>query len=88
MARDDFILPIGKAKIMRPGKDVTIVAYSRNVKFSLQAAKELEAKGIDCEVINLRSIRPLDRDTIIDSVVKTGRLVAVEDDYPQHGIGS
>jgi pyruvate dehydrogenase E1 component beta subunit len=61
----DFLIPIGKAKIMRSGKHVTIVAYSRNVKYSLEAAEILSKEGIECEVINLRSIKPLDRTTII-----------------------
>jgi len=73
----DFVLPIGKAKIMRQGTDVTIVAHSRSVKFCLEAAELANKKGIKCEVINLRTLRPLDRDTIVDSVKKTGRLVTV-----------
>lgn len=81
-------MPIGKAKIMREGTDVTIVAYSRNVLYSLEAAKILEKEGVSCEVINLRSIRPLDRDAIVNSVIKTGRMVTVEDGFPQHGIGA
>lgn len=73
---------------MREGKHVTIVGYSRNVKYSLQAAEELAKEGISCEVINLRTIKPLDRDTIIKSVIKTNRLVTVEDGFPQSGIGA
>ena len=73
---------------MKEGKDVTIVGYSRNVKYSLEAAKLLEKEGISCEVINLRTIRPLDRDCIVKSVMKTGRLVTVEDDFPQSGVGA
>lgn len=84
----DFVLPIGKAKIMRPGKDVTLVAYSRGVEKTLAAAEQLAKKGIDAEVINLRSIRPLDRDTIIESVKRTSRLVTVEDGWPQSGVGA
>lgn len=84
----DFIVPLGKAKIMREGSDVTIVGYSRNVKYSLEAAALLEKEGISCEVINLRTIKPLDRDTIVSSVIKTGRLVTVEDGFPQSGIGA
>lgn len=84
----DFVVPIGKAKIMRQGKHVTIVAYSRNVKYSLEAAAQLEKEGISCEVINLRSIRPLDRETIVKSVMKTSRLVTVEDGFPMCGIGA
>ena len=86
--RDDFLVPIGKAKVMREGDHVTIVAYSRNVKFSLEAAEKLSREGISCEVINLRSIRPLDRTTIVKSVMKTSRLVTVEDGFPMCGIGA
>lgn len=82
----DFVVPIGKAKIMREGKDVTIVAHSRMVGVSLKAAEELEKKGIHAEVINLRSIRPLDIDTIVASVKKTNRLVTVEDGWPTFGV--
>ncbi|GBF98394.1 hypothetical protein Rsub_10789 [Raphidocelis subcapitata] len=70
----DFVLPIGKAKVMRPGKSITITAHSKMVGFSLQAADKLAAEGIDCEVINLRSLKPLDRDTIAASVRKTHYL--------------
>ena len=80
--------PIGEAKIMREGTDVTIVSYSRMVGESMKAAEELAAQGISAEVINLRTIRPLDRATIVESVKKTHRLVSVEDGYPQHGVGA
>lgn len=83
-----FCLPIGKAKIEREGKDVTITAFSKMVGYALQAAQELEKEGISAEVINLRSIRPLDRATINASVRKTSRLVTVEEGFPQHGIGA
>ncbi|KAK9090045.1 hypothetical protein Sjap_023222 [Stephania japonica] len=83
-----FCLPIGKAKIEREGKDVTIVAYSRAVGHSLKAADILSKEGISAEVINLRSIRPLDRSTINASVRKTNRLVTVEEGFPQHGVGA
>jgi pyruvate dehydrogenase E1 component beta subunit len=84
----DFVLPIGKAKIMREGKDVSIVAHSRAVAVALEAAELLEKKGIRAEVINLRSLKPLDTQTIIDSVKKTNRLVTVEDGWPHSGIGA
>lgn len=84
----DFLLPFGKAKIMREGKDVTIVAHSRPVGFALQAAEILAKDGISAEVINLRSIRPLDRTTITESVKKTNRLVTVEGGWPTFGIGA
>ncbi|KAK6924622.1 Transketolase-like, pyrimidine-binding domain [Dillenia turbinata] len=81
-----FCLPIGKAKIEREGKDVTITAFSKMVGFALQAAESLAKEGISAEVINLRSIRPLDRATINASVRKTNRLVTVEEGFPQHVI--
>lgn len=84
----DFVLPIGKAKIMRPGKHVTIVSHSFAVQTALDAANELSAKGIEAEVINLRSLRPLDTETIFKSVQKTNHLVTVEQGWPQCGIGS
>lgn len=84
----DFVIPIGKAKIEREGKHVTIIAHSRSVGVSLDAAKELESLGVDSEVINLRSLRPLDEDTIIQSVMKTNHLITVEGGWPQCGIGA
>ncbi|KAL7179656.1 hypothetical protein ACSBR1_042958 [Camellia fascicularis] len=83
-----FCLPIGKAKIEREGKDVTITAFSRMVGFVLKAAEILAKEGISAEVINLRSIRPLDRSTINASVRKTNRLVTVDEGFPQHGVGA
>eukprot|EP00252_Welwitschia_mirabilis_P027059 TRINITY_DN9145_c0_g1_i1.p1 TRINITY_DN9145_c0_g1~~TRINITY_DN9145_c0_g1_i1.p1 ORF type:complete len:370 (-),score=92.68 TRINITY_DN9145_c0_g1_i1:126-1235(-) len=83
-----FCLPIGKAKIEREGKDVTITAFSKMVGYALKAAEELAKEGISAEVINLRSIRPLDRVTINSSVRKTSRLVTVEEGFPQHGVGA
>ncbi|MBS0523160.1 MAG: pyruvate dehydrogenase complex E1 component subunit beta [Proteobacteria bacterium] len=84
----DFVLPIGKAKIERPGKHVTITAFSIMVGKALQAAEELAAHGIEAEVINLRSLRPFDTGTIVDSIKKTNRLVSVEEGWPFAGIGS
>ena len=84
----DFVLPIGKAKIDRPGKDVTIVAFSIMDGKALQAADELAKNGIDAEVINLRSLRPFDTETIVASIKKTNRLVSVEEGWPFAGIGS
>lgn len=81
----DFVLPIGKAKIQRPGKHITIVAHSKLVDTSLEAAKELAGVGIEVEVINLRSIRPLDTETIFKSVQKTNHLITVEGGWPQSG---
>lgn len=84
----DFLIPFGKAKIEKEGKDVTVVTFSKQVGFSLDVAKKLEAEGISVEVINLRSLRPLDRETIIASAKKTGRVVSVEEGWPQCGIGA
>jgi pyruvate dehydrogenase E1 component beta subunit len=84
----DFILPIGRAKIERPGADVTITAFSIMVGMALEAADALAAEGIDAEVINLRSLRPLDTDTIIQSVAKTNRLVTAEEGWPMASIGA
>lgn len=81
----EFVLPIGKAKIQRAGKHVTVVAHSRPVEYCLAAANELAGSGIECEVINLRSVRPLDVETICKSVQKTNHLVTVEGGWPQSG---
>lgn len=85
---ENFVIPIGRAKIEREGSDVTIVAYSIMVGKALQAAEKLAEEGISAEVINLRTIRPLDRYTIIESVKKTNRIVSVEEGWPYAGIGS
>ncbi len=85
---DDFLIPIGKAKVRREGADVTIVCHSRMVKYSLEAAETLAAEGIDCEVIDLRTLRPLDTDTVIASVKKTNRIVCAEEGWGQHGVGA
>lgn len=82
----EFVLPIGIAKIQRPGKHVTIVAHSRPVEAALNAANELAGSGIEAEVINLRSIRPLDVETIFKSVQKTNHLVTLEGGWPQCGM--
>ncbi|CAD8101614.1 unnamed protein product [Paramecium primaurelia] len=84
----DYLIPIGKAKIMKEGKDVTIVTFSKMVKFSMLAAAELEREGISCEVINLRTLKPLDRNTILESIKKTHRVVTVEEGWGQCGIGA
>lgn len=86
--KDDFVLPLGKAKVEREGKHVTLVSHSRPVGFCLEAAAQLAKEGIECEVINLRSIRPLDIETIKKSVKKTNRLVTVEGGWPMFGVGS
>tara|TARA_R110002096_G_scaffold416576_2_gene619229 strand:+ start:43028 stop:44422 length:1395 start_codon:yes stop_codon:yes gene_type:complete len=85
---DDYTVPIGKASVARPGNDVTLVAYSIGVKFALDAAEKLAAEGIDAEVIDLRTIRPLDMETIIESVKKTNRVVCVEEGWATCSVSS
>ena len=85
---DDWILPIGKANTLRRGSDVTVVAFSIMVGRALEAADRLAEQGISAEVINLRSIRPLDIATIVESVKKTSRLVTCEEGFPFAGIGA
>jgi pyruvate dehydrogenase E1 component beta subunit len=85
---DDFTVPIGQAAVLRPGKDVTIVAFSLVVGLALEAAEHLAANGIDAEVIDLRTIRPLDKGTVVRSVMKTNRLVTVEEGWPFAGVGA
>jgi pyruvate dehydrogenase E1 component beta subunit len=84
----DFTVPIGKAKVERSGADVTIVTFSIMVGKALEAAETLSSEGIDAEVINLRTLRPLDTETIVQSVKKTNRLVSVEEGWPVAGMGS
>ena len=85
---DDHVLPIGKARIVREGSDVTIVSYSIGVGFALEAAETLAQDGIEAEVIDLRTLRPLDRDTILESLAKTNRLVVAEEGWPTCSIAS
>jgi pyruvate dehydrogenase E1 component beta subunit len=85
---DDYVLPIGKARIARSGKDVTIVSYSIGVGVALEAAAKLEAEGIDAEVIDLRTLRPLDKKTVLESLKKTNRMVVVEEGWPVCSIAS
>ncbi|HZP70480.1 MAG TPA: pyruvate dehydrogenase complex E1 component subunit beta [Pseudolabrys sp.] len=85
---DDFVLPIGKARIARPGSDVTIVSWSMGMTYALKAAEELAGAGIDAEVIDLRTLKPMDTDTIVASVQKTGRAVTVEEGWQQNGVGA
>jgi pyruvate dehydrogenase E1 component beta subunit len=87
-AGPDYLVPIGKARVEREGSDVTVVTFSRPVGRALEAAAALEKEGISVEVINLLSIRPLDRETVLNSVKKTHRCVTVEEGWPQHGIGA
>lgn len=85
---DDWIVPIGKAKIVRPGRDVTIVSFSRMVGVCLEAAEKLAEQGVEAEVIDLRTIRPMDTETVLNSVRRTNRIVSVEEGWPTAGIGS
>ena len=85
---DNFVLPIGKAKIARTGNDVTIVSWSMGMTYALKAAEELAGAGIDAEVIDLRTLKPMDNETIIASVQKTGRAVTVEEGWQQSGVGA
>ncbi|ASV87176.1 pyruvate dehydrogenase complex, E1 component, beta subunit [Ochrobactrum quorumnocens] len=85
---DDFVLPIGKARIHKQGKDATIVSFGIGMTYAIKAAEELAGLGIDVEIIDLRTIRPMDIPTVVESVKKTGRLVTVEEGYPQSSVGT
>jgi pyruvate dehydrogenase E1 component beta subunit len=87
-AGDDILVPIGKARIARAGKDLTIVSFGIGMVHALRAAEELEREGIDAEVVDLRTIRPMDSEAVIQSVKKTGRCVTVEEGWPQSGVGA
>lgn len=84
---DDFVLPIGKARIHKKGKDCTIVSFGIGMTYAIKAMEALSEQGIDCELIDLRTIRPMDIPTILESVKKTGRLVTVEEGFPQSSVG-
>jgi len=85
---DDYVVPIGKAKVARSGTDVTLVAWSMGMTYALKAAEELAKENISAEVVDLRTLRPMDTDTVIASVQKTGRVVTVEEGWQQSGIGA
>jgi pyruvate dehydrogenase E1 component beta subunit len=85
---DDWVLPIGKARIARAGKDVTLVAWSIGMNYALGAADELAKQGIEAEVIDLRTLRPMDIETVLESLKKTNRVVVVEEGWPQSGVGA
>jgi pyruvate dehydrogenase E1 component beta subunit len=85
---EDYVLPIGKARIIREGKDVTLVSYSIGVGVALDAAETLAGEGIEAEVIDLRTLRPLDRETVLASLAKTNRLVVVEEGWPTCSISA
>jgi pyruvate dehydrogenase E1 component beta subunit len=84
---DDFVLPIGKARIHKTGKDVTIVSFGIGMTYAIKAEAELSGMGIDAEIVDLRTIRPMDLDTVIASVRKTNRLVTIEEGFPQSSVG-
>ncbi|MBI5319756.1 pyruvate dehydrogenase complex E1 component subunit beta [Bradyrhizobium sp.] len=85
---DDYVVPIGKARVARRGKDVTIVSWSNGMTYALKAADELARQGIEAEVVDLRTLRPMDTETIVASVKKTGRAVTVEEGWQQSGVGA
>ncbi len=85
---DDHTVPIGRAKVVRSGDAATIVSFGIGMTYATQAAEALAADGIQCDVIDLRTIRPMDIDTVIESVKRTGRVVSVEEGWPQHGVGA
>jgi pyruvate dehydrogenase E1 component beta subunit len=85
---DDYLVPIGKAKVVRAGSDVTLVAWSMGMTYALKAAEALAKEGIEAEVIDLRTLKPMDSETIVASVKKTGRLVSVEEGWRQSGVGA
>ena len=85
---DDYVVPIGKARVARTGKDVTLISWSNGMTYALKAADELAKEGIEAEVIDLRTLRPMDTETIVASVKKTGRAVTVEEGWQQSGVGA
>jgi len=85
---EDLLVPIGKARIHRVGKDVTLVAWSIGLTYAIKAAEELAKEGIEAEIIDLRTLRPMDTETIIASVKKTGRCVTIEEGWAQSGVGA
>ena len=84
----DYVIPIGKSKVQRPGKDVTIVTYSKGLEISMKAADELAKEGIQAEIVDLRTLRPLDMEPVIESFKKTNRAVVVEEGWKSYGVGA
>jgi pyruvate dehydrogenase E1 component beta subunit len=84
----DYVIPIGRSKVQRPGKDVTIVTYSKGLEISMKAADELARQGIEAEIVDLRSLRPLDMDPVIESFKRTNRAVVVEEGWKSFGVGA
>jgi pyruvate dehydrogenase E1 component beta subunit len=85
---DEYTVPIGKSKIQRPGRDVTIVTYSKMLEKSIKAADELAKEGIEAEIVDLRTLRPLDMEPVLESFMKTNRAVVVEEGWRSYGVGS
>jgi len=85
---EEYLVPIGKAKVKREGTDVTLVSYNKSIKLCMEAAEKLEGEGISVEVIDLRTIRPLDYHTMVESVKKTNRLIAVDESWPMFGVSA
>jgi pyruvate dehydrogenase E1 component beta subunit len=85
---DDYVIPIGKARVVRTGNHVTIISWSNGMTYALKAAEELAKDGIEAEVIDLRTLRPMDTETLVASVRKTGRAVTVEEGWQQNGVGA
>jgi pyruvate dehydrogenase E1 component beta subunit len=85
---DDYVIPLGKARVVRSGGHVTIISWSNGMSYALKAADELAKEGIEAEVIDLRTLRPMDTDTLVASVKKTGRAVTVEEGWQQNGVGA
>jgi pyruvate dehydrogenase E1 component beta subunit len=85
---DDYVVPIGKARVVRSGQHVTIISWSNGMTYALKAAEELAKEGIEAEVIDLRTLRPMDTETLVESVKKTGRAVTVEEGWQQSGVGA
>ena len=88
MPESEYTIPLGKSKIQRPGKDVTIVTYSKMLEISYKAADQLAKNGIEAEIVDLRSLRPLDMQPVIESFKKTNRAVIVEEGWKSYGVGS
>jgi pyruvate dehydrogenase E1 component beta subunit len=84
----DYLVPLGKSTVQRPGRDVTIVTYSKMLEISLKAADQLAKEGIEAEIVDLRSLRPLDMEPVIESFKRTNRAVVVEEGWPSFGIGA
>jgi len=85
---EEYLIPIGKSKIQRPGKDATIVTYCKGLQLSMQAADELAKEGIEVEIVDLRTLRPLDMEPVLDSFKKTNRAVIVEEGWKSYGVGA